>query len=226
MRKIFKDLIFKQSMASVGLFGTGWGLKIDLDERKKADLLSKFQNERLESGKTREQMLDEQLEVLKKNTDDQIKALNFKEASEEYKTAQNFYEGNKDKPIAKEQLNLSHDKFSKEIDEFLKNDIGSLITDLINKYQEYLLTLTPDKILAIYNIILGGMLFNSFFSVISIMISDNVINRIKFLDKYPRILNLLKLRNYFNKKISFVYLSIHFFLIIFGILTNIWVFFY
>lgn len=68
-------------------------------------------------------------------------------------------------------------------------------------------------------------MLSSFLSVLSIMLSDNIINKIGFLEKYPRILNLLKLRNNINKKVSKIYLLMHFFIIIFGILGNIWMFF-
>ena len=72
---------------------------------------------------------------------------------------------------------------------------------------------------------MDGLMLSSFTSVLSIMLSKNVINRISFFDKYPRILKLLKLRNNINKKISKFYLLLHFFIIISGILGNIFMFF-
>ena len=72
-----------------------------------------------------------------------------------------------------------------------------------------------------FNIIIDGLLFSSFFSVLSIMLSENIISKISFLEKYPKILNLLKLRNNINKKVAKFYLLMHFFIIIFGILGNI-----
>jgi hypothetical protein len=219
--KIIKDLIIKNGIGIVGLVGTGWGLKIALDKRKKADLLSKVQNVKVELGKTREQMPDDQLEIIKQNTKDQIKALNLKEAAEEQKAALDYYNANSSNSIANDKLILANEKLSKAVDEILNKDIGSFITDLFNKYQEYLLTLTPDKILAIYNIILNGMLFSSFISVLSIMLSENVINRMTFLVKYPRILKLLKLRNNINRKVSLIFLAFHLFLIVIGVLSNI-----
>jgi hypothetical protein len=57
------------------------------------------------------------------------------------------------------------------------------------------------------------------------MLSENIINQIVFLEKYPRILKLLRLRNVINKKVSKFYLLMHFILIISGILGNIYMFF-
>ena len=110
--------------------------------------------------------------------------------------------------------------------EIKKLDISEILTSLYNKYGEFLDSLTPDKIVCLFNIIIDALVLSSFLSVLSIMLSDNIINKIGFLEKYPRILNLLKLRNNINKKVSKIYLLMHFFIIIFGILGNIWMFFY
>ena len=106
-----------------------------------------------------------------------------------------------------------------------KLDVREIITSLYNRYVEFLDSLTPDKIVCLFNIIMDGLMLSSFTSVLSIMLSENVINRISFFDKYPRILKLLKLRNNINKKISKFYLLLHFFIIISGILGNIFMFF-
>jgi hypothetical protein len=57
------------------------------------------------------------------------------------------------------------------------------------------------------------------------MLSDNIINKIGFLENYPRILKLFKLRNNINKKISKFYLVMHIIIITSGILGNIFMFF-
>lgn len=57
------------------------------------------------------------------------------------------------------------------------------------------------------------------------MLSEKIINKLVFLEKYPKILKLLKFRNNINKKVSKFYLLMHLILIIFGILGNIYMFF-
>ena len=79
-----------------------------------------------------------------------------------------------------------------------------------NNYNDFLDSLTPDKIVCVFNIIIGWLTLSSFISIFAIMLSENIINRIKFLDKYPKILALLKIRNYINKKINNFYLFLHF----------------
>jgi hypothetical protein len=101
----------------------------------------------------------------------------------------------------------------------------NFLTSLYNKYGEYLDSLTPDKIVCLFNIIVDTLVLSSFLSVLSIMLSENIINKITFLENYPRILHLLKLRNNINKKISKYYLFMHFIILIMGILCNIWMFF-
>ena len=85
--------------------------------------------------------------------------------------------------------------------------------------------MTPDKIVCIFNLIMGFLTLSSFFTILTILLSENIINRIKFLDKYPRILELLKLRNYVNKQLVKFYLLMHLITIILGILGNTSMFF-
>lgn len=110
-------------------------------------------------------------------------------------------------------------------DEIKKLDISEFLSSLYNKYSEFLDSLTPDKIVCLFNIIIDGLILSSFISVLSIMLSENIINKIVFLEKYPRILTLLKLRNNINKKVSKFYLLMHLIIIILGILGNIIMFF-
>ena len=97
-------------------------------------------------------------------------------------------------------------KLDKAYEEISKKNIGEFITDLYNKYNEYLDSLTPDKIVCLFNIILDGLIFSSFLSILSIMLSENIINKIKFLENYPKLFKLLQLRNNLNKKVSKIYL--------------------
>jgi hypothetical protein len=46
---------------------------------------------------------------------------------------------------------------------------------LYNKYNEFLDSLTPDKIVCMFNIIIDGLILSSFFSVLSLMLSENKI---------------------------------------------------
>lgn len=110
-------------------------------------------------------------------------------------------------------------------EEVSKLDISDYFIALYNKYNEFLDSLTPDKIVCVLNIIMDGLIFSSFFTVLTIMLSENIIKKIVWLEKYPRILRLLQLRNNINKKVSKIYLLIHVFIIILAILGNIYMFF-
>jgi hypothetical protein len=56
------------------------------------------------------------------------------------------------------------------------------------------------------------------------MLSENIINKIKLLDRFPRILAILKIRNNINKKIAKLYLFMHLFILL-GILSNVYMLF-
>jgi hypothetical protein len=111
------------------------------------------------------------------------------------------------------------------LDEISKLDISDYFISVYNKYSEFLDSLSVDKIVCLFNIIIDGLILSSFLSVLSIMLSENIINKIAFLEKYPRILKLLKFRNFVNKKVSKFYLLMHLLIIISGILGNIYMFF-
>lgn len=115
-------------------------------------------------------------------------------------------------------------KFNSDFEDLKKFGISDLFSDLYDKYVEYLSSLTVDKIVALFNIIMGTLTLSSFFTVMSIMLSEKIINNIKFLEKYPNILKLLKLRNNINKSLNKFYLIMHVILITITILGNLYMF--
>jgi hypothetical protein len=91
------------------------------------------------------------------------------------------------------------DQSYEEIKELKELSLFEYFNSLYNNYTEYLDTLTPDKIVCVFNIIIGGLTLSSVVSILSLMLSENIINKIKFLDRFPRILAILKIRNNINK---------------------------
>lgn len=129
--------------------------------------------------------------------------------------------------IKKKEMEAAHpDSLEKlvSLKEISKSDIGGIFINAYNQYVNYLDSLTPDKIVCLFNILIGSMTLSSFNTVLSIMLSENLINRIRFLDKYPRILKLLRLRNNINRKISKFYLLTHVVVILGGLIGNIYMF--
>jgi len=80
-------------------------------------------------------------------------------------------------------------------------------------------------LVCLFNIILDGLIFFSFLSILSIMLSENIIHNINFLENYPKLFKLLQLRNNLNKKVSKIYLWIHVIMISLAILGNVYMFF-
>jgi hypothetical protein len=148
----------------------------------------------------------------------------FEEAAKESKNDIDRYRADPTQ-YNKEQMEKSGKKLDTSLEEINKFDVSEIFTSLYNKYSEFLDSLSPDKIVCMFNIIIDGLILSSFFSLLSLMLSENIINKISFLDKYPKILKLLKLRNNINKKVSKFYLLIHFIILIAGILGNIFMFF-
>lgn len=125
----------------------------------------------------------------------------------------------------KKILDEQRKKMDQSLEDIFKMDISQIFIDIYDKYVNYLSHLSPDKIVCLFNIIIDGLILNSFFTILSLALSQNFINRITFLEKYPKLLSLLNLRNNINKKISKLYFFVHFFFIILGLLGNLYMFF-
>jgi len=123
---------------------------------------------------------------------------------------------------AKKKLNEAYE----ELKSLNESSIFEYFNSFYLNYTEYLDTLTADKIVCVFNIIMGVLTLSSFFTILSLMLSENIINKIKFLERFPRILELLRLRNYINKQIAKFYLFMHLFIIVIGILCNTIMLFY
>jgi len=88
----------------------------------------------------------------------------------------------------KNNRDKSLEKMNEAFDEIKKLDISEYIVQIYNYYSDYLDSLNPDKIVCLFNIIADGLMLSSFVTVLNIMLSENIINKITFLEKYPRIL--------------------------------------
>jgi hypothetical protein len=151
----------------------------------------------------------------------------YKESAGEHHSCVNASEKNSTEDM-KNETDRATKKLDESFDELSELKVSSLFeffNSFYNSYTEYLDGLTPDKIVCIFNIIMGGMTLSSFISIISIMLSEKIINRIKFLERYPKILALLNLRILINKTIAKFYLFIHFLIIIITILSNTYMLF-
>jgi hypothetical protein len=191
---------------------------------KKNNILEEIQKQRNSLSEDTKAAYDKAIEETFNNTKNKAAIFIYNEAADAYKKAVDNYNADPTDYNNNEMIS-AHNKLNLSFDEIKKLDISEILTSLYNKYGEFLDSITPDKIVCLFNIIIDVLVLSSFLSVLSIMLSENIINRIGFLEKYPRILNLLKLRNNINKKVSKIYLLMHFFIIIFGILGNIWMFF-
>jgi hypothetical protein len=139
------------------------------------------------------------------------------------------YNDNQTEESKKEAMDRSKDKIEKSSEELTnikERGFSEYFNSLYENYNEYLETLSPDKIVCVFNIIMGYMTISSFLSILAILLSESVINKIKYLERFPFILDLLKLRININKKIIIFYLTMHFFIILMGLLGNLYMFFF
>lgn len=82
--------------------------------------------------------------------------------------------------IQKEREALENQKLLEEkVQEELRNlDLSGIFSSLYNNYIEFISNLSPDKLVCVFNIIIDGLVFSSFLTVLGIMLSEQVINKI------------------------------------------------
>ena len=224
MTNLIKDAIKKYGLGFILGAATLDGYRRQFVNDKNNNILEAIQAQRNSFSEDRRLAYDKAIDEMANNTKNKAAILRYNEAADEHKKTVDKYSDNPTE-YNKDEMNRSIKKLDKSFDEIKNLDITEIFTSAYNKYGEFLDSLTPDKIVCLFNIIIDALVLSSFLSVLSIMLSENIINKLVFLEKYPRILNLLKLRNYINKKVSKFYLLMHFFIVIFGILGNIWMFF-
>jgi len=221
---LFKELVKKYGLGLIIGAATMDGYRRQIVNDRKNNILEEIQKQRNSLSEDTKAAYDKIIEESFNNTKNKAAIFIYNEAADEHKKAVDKYNANPTEYNNNEIIN-ANTKLNLSFDEIKKLDISEFLTSLYNKYGEFLDSLTPDKIVCMFNIIIDALVLSSFLSVLSIMLSENIINKIVFLEKYPRILSLLKLRNNINKKVSKIYLLMHFIIIIFGILGNIWMFF-
>jgi hypothetical protein len=221
---LFKDLVKKYGLGMILGAATLDGYRRQVINDRTNNTLDIIQKEREIISEASKAEFDKSILGHLNYTKSQAALGRCQEAADDHKKAVERYNADPSE-YNKNELDKAHSKLNVSYDEIKKLDISDFFISLYDKYSEFLDTLTADKIVCLFNIIIDGLIFSSFISVLSIMLSENIINQMVFLEKYPRILKFLRLRNVINKKVSKFYLLMHFILIISGILGNIYMFF-
>lgn len=226
MGKIFTELVKKHGfgivMSAIALDSYRRTVTNDSNSKQRETIQAEAAAARKAADKATQAEYQKNLEEAGERTKNCAVMGRHKEAADEHHSAVEAYTKSptdyrkNEMDRAKQKLDKSFD----EVKELKQSSLFEYFNSLYNNYTEYLETLTPDKIVCVFNIIIGGLTLSSFVSILSIMLSENIINKIKFLDRFPRILAILKIRNNINKKIATVYLFLHLVLILGGILSN------
>lgn len=194
---LFKDLVKRYGIGLVLGAATWDGYRRQVVNDKNNSILDKIRNERDELSKSHKEQYDKNFAEEFEKSKNQAAMSRYQESSDNHKKAVDEFNTNPNE-YNKKEMDRYTKKLNESYDEIKKLDISEILSSLYNKYSEFLDSLTPDKIVCLFNIIIDGLILSSFISVLSIMLSENIINKIVFLEKYPRILTLLKLRNNMN----------------------------
>ena len=109
----------------------------------------------------------DQVEHLKAKTKYEAANSRLSEAAQDHlKAADKFQSDPSD--YNRSELNKAADKLQSSYDDMKKLDISEIFIKLYNNYLLFLSTLSLDKIVCIFNIIMDGLIFSSFFTILSI----------------------------------------------------------
>lgn len=202
---LFKELVKKYGIGIVLGAATLDGYRRAVINDRNNNVLNKIIEEQSKLQESERLAYQQRIEEQAAEAQNKATLDRFKTAADDHQKSTNDYDSNPNS-INLAKMEEAKKKLDKSYEEISKNNIGEIFTNLYNKYNEYLDNLTPDKIVCLFNMILDGLIFTSFLSVLSIMLSENIINRLKFLENYPKLFKLLQLRNNINKKVSKIYL--------------------
>jgi hypothetical protein len=225
--ELLKNVVLKYGFRGALGLATLDGYRRQVQNDKSSKVLEEIQKQKDLISENNKISHDKVIEELSNITANKAANLRYSElANQHKKTVENYNtwlclptEYNKN-----EILNINK-KLEGSLNEINRLNISDLFIKIYDNYIEFIFSLTPDKIVCLFNIIMGSLLLSSFFSVLSILLSENIINRISILEKYPKILYLLNLRNKLNKKLIKTYLMLNLIIILLSISGNIWMFF-
>lgn len=224
LKRLVKEHGYGIVMAAVAFDGYRRTFNNDVNSQKLETIRAESEALRKQAAQAEQEKYDQNIADMHEKTKTNAVTGRYAEAAEEHYAAVKAHSKNPTeyRQAEVERAKQKLEKSLEEVKELTESSFFEYFNSFYNKYTEYLETLTPDKIVCVFNIIIGSLTLSSFVSVLSLMLSENIINRIKFLDRYPKILALLKLRNKINKGVMKVYLIIHIILILGGILSNLY----
>ena len=220
MGLIFKELIKKHGfglvMTAVALVGYRRTVANDHTNQKMAEIKADAEALKAKADAATQEAYNKNIADAAEKTKNCAVMGRFKASADDHYLAAEAYANNpteyrkNEVDRAKQKLDKSYE----EVKELKESSLNEYFNSFYQNYVDYLDSLTPDKIVCVFNIIVGGLTLSSFISIISVMLSENIINKIKILDRFPRILAILRLRTYINKKIIKIYLFLHLVLIL------------
>jgi len=180
MTNLIKDAIKKYGLGFILGAATLDGYRRQILNDRNNNILESIQGQRNSFSEDRRVAYDKAIEEMANDTKNKASICRYSEAADEHKKTVDKYNANPT-DYNKDEMNRAIKKLDKSFDEIKNLDISEIFTSVYNKYGEFLDSLTPDKIVCLFNIIIDALVLSSFLSVLSIMLSDNIINKIGFL---------------------------------------------
>jgi len=171
------NLIVKYGFGAVTAAVTMDGYRRTILNDRRNGQLDMIQKERESLSAENQKLLEDKIQEGLKQTKNKVAMVNYTEAADEhYKAKTNF---DKDPSLYnKNELAKANKKLVDAMEEVKKLDLSEMFFSLYNNYIEFISNLSPDKLVCVFNIIIDGLVFSSFLTVLGIMLSEQVINKI------------------------------------------------
>jgi len=180
----------------------------------------------LEAASTRIEELDNEIYKVKSvlnNIDLQLNTKNFYigENLETLNNKQKYYSEELNNLIVKKDSNVNEllEKINSSIN---KSDVSSFLSDMIEKYNSILNTLSLEQMVALFNIFGFFMVLVTIFNLSTVLIGDYLIDRLKLEDKFPKLSKYIRIKQRLNKGYLTFYYVLLYIITITCILCNIY----
>lgn len=115
-------------------------------------------------------------------------------------------------------------KVNDTLDDILKSDLSAVFKGMYEKYALFLDGLSLDQIVAVFNLIIDLTLSISIFSILSLFMSEFLIDYFNLEKNFPSLAQLIRLRKKLNNHLKVYNLAFFIFFLALGVFGNLYMF--
>ena len=167
----FKELVKKHGVGMVIGAVTFYGYRRQIINDRNNNALEKIAQERNNLDEEGKAAFEKRVADLIEDHKNKIAMINYQEAADAFHIEAELYNKNLTE-FNKVEVSRKKQQLDESIEEIYKLNIFDSFYSMYTLYTEYLDNLTLDKIVCLFNIIIGSLALSSYLTVISILLSE------------------------------------------------------